>query len=297
MLGFDTTDWSIDRVYDLDLLLGADAKHVKTLTDLDSDDTLFFELGAGRKGFAVLDLVDPYSSRTGTDGDDDLLGSSAGEFIQGLGGNDIIRGLGRNDHLHGNSGRDQLFGGTGDDRLLGGTGADQLFGGADDDTLSGGRGDDLLWGGDGVDLLHGGRGADSLSGGKADDILRGGADDDHLDGQAGNDDLAGGAGNDSLHGGAGRDILRDGDGRDEMTGGAVVDHFVLRADGDLDRILDFVQGRDLIDLADWNVTPFGRFDIDYAPDGQAVISYGDELLVVAFADGTARPFTEDDFLF
>ncbi len=53
-----------------------------------------------------------------------LVGTDAGERIDGLGGNDTISGAGGGDELYGNGGDDILIGGAGGDRLTGGAGRD-----------------------------------------------------------------------------------------------------------------------------------------------------------------------------
>ncbi len=63
----------------------------------------------------------------GTDGNDTLVGTAAGEVICGLGGDDYIDG--------GAGGFDSLWGGAGNDTLVESPGFDSLYGGAGDDTL------------------------------------------------------------------------------------------------------------------------------------------------------------------
>ncbi len=74
---------------------------------------------------------------------------------------------------------------------------------------------------------------------------------DTLNGTGLDDVLIGGEGNDQLFGGSGADILVDGAGQDALTGGAGADVFVLRADGVVDRVLDFDPTKDLFDLSAW----------------------------------------------
>ena len=56
------------------------------------------------------------------------------------------------------------------------------------------------------------------------------------------------------------------------------------ADGEEDRITDFQQGRDLIDITDWGVSSFSQltFEVDYDNQGQwtghGYIKFGDEVL-------------------
>jgi len=107
-----------------------------------------------------------------------IIGTSAGEFLEGSSGDDTIVGLGGNDSLNG---------GSGDDIVLGGTGPD---------TVNGNDGNDILAGGLGGDLLNGDGGNDTLIGGAGNDMLNGGADDDVISGGTGIDMATGGAGAD-----------------------------------------------------------------------------------------------------
>ena len=147
-----------------------------------------------------------------------------------------------------------ITGTSGDDTLNGGNGSDTLNAGSGDDTLNGGNGSDTLNGGSGSDTLYGGAGSDELNGGSGNDTLYGGAGNDELEGGSGNDYLSGGSGRDELEGGSGNDILVGGTGADWLEGGSGSDVFRYQSEldstvCDWDRILDFKQGRDLIDLA------------------------------------------------
>lgn len=75
-------------------------------------------------------------------------------------------------------------------------------------------------------------------------------------GQGGNDVLYGNGGNDSLEGGSGADTLTGGIGADTLSGGSGADYFIYNSEADsgvdlqtCDRITDFEQGRDHIDLS------------------------------------------------
>ena len=122
----------------------------------------------------------------GTQGDDDIRGTSGPDVINALNGNDTIRGLG---------GDDIICGGKGNDVIYGNGGNDVLFGQVGEDTLIGGGGVDLLVGGPGNDDLRGGGGSDQLFGDEGDDILVGGGGNDHTDGGADIDICNGGGGN------------------------------------------------------------------------------------------------------
>jgi serralysin len=86
------------------------------------------------------------------------------------------------------------------------------------------------------------------------DNLTGTSGADTIRGLGGNDVLRGLAGDDTLDGGFGDDVLIGGLGRDLLTGGAGADRFRLEnaaesSIGGRDRILDFQQGLDKIDLS------------------------------------------------
>ena len=143
-------------------------------------------------------------------------------------------------------------------------GNDQIYGMGGDDTLTGGRGGDSLYGGDGNDVLNGGGGYVHID------------DDDYLQGNAGNDTLIGGVGNDRMVGGTGNDTLWGGPGGDYLVGNEGVDTFQYRSVGEsqngvehganqLDQIVDFTQGQDLIDLS--------QIDANDALDGDQAFTY------------------------
>jgi len=127
------------------------------------------------------------------------------------------------------------------DVLVGTPGADILIGGAGDDHLQGRGGDDTIEGGSGDDIASGGRGNDKVSG------------------DSGNDILDGGSGNDAVQGGSGDDVVIGGLGADWLIGGEGADSFKFTCLDDSgtteetrDRILDFKQGEDKIDLVKIN---------------------------------------------
>jgi Ca2+-binding RTX toxin-like protein len=152
----------------------------------------------------------------GGNGDNVLVGSTAGNDLAGGPGNDVIDG---------GSGDDTLSGGLGNDRETGGAGNDFVFGDDGDDVILEGAGNDVVTGGDDVDLLDysgvtGGvtvtLGTTSQTGGAGTDQvtdfenLTGGSGADVLEGDAGSNVLSGGAGNDTFRGDAGDDLI-DGD--------------------------------------------------------------------------------------
>ena len=130
-----------------------------------------------------------------------------------------------------------------------------IIGTNSDNNRIGTNNDDLILGLGGDDTLSGGNGNDKVLGGNGNDSIAGGAGNDWIDGGKGNDKIVGDAGNDTLYGGSGNDTLVGGSGADQLSGGSGRDHFVyLQATdspvaGSWDRILDFTQGQDKIDLS------------------------------------------------
>tara|TARA_B100002003_G_scaffold205199_1_gene198489 strand:+ start:16000 stop:18681 length:2682 start_codon:yes stop_codon:yes gene_type:complete len=174
-------------------------------------------------------------------------GTSGRDNINGRGGDDEIRGFGSADKLKGAGGKDAIRGGDGSDKIKGGGGGDKLWGDGDDDVISGGGGNDNVWGGSG---------------------------DDKVSGDAGNDKLYGGAQNDIVDGGAGKDKLWGDEGRDLFT--------FSRRDGK-DKVLDWQDGADKIDLS--NYAGISRWkDVDLKQKKAGVLVdldvKGDAILIV-----------------
>jgi Ca2+-binding RTX toxin-like protein len=192
----------------------------------------------------------------------------AGEWVDMLDG--VTDGA---DTIEGNIGGDHIFAGGGDDFIKGGGGADFLSGGEGVDTASyadstqgvtvnlatnvnkGGtaEGDFLI----GIEDVVGSKHDDKLTGNGADNMLDGGSGHDVLKGGGGADTLKGGKGHDVLNGGDGDDTITGGDGGDTLFGGNGQDTFVFKEHDDslmgnptvfMDKILDFQQGADKIDL-------------------------------------------------
>jgi Ca2+-binding RTX toxin-like protein len=95
---------------------------------------------SGQDNYVNLDTWDPLPTAVavgaGTGGNNLIVGTAAGQTLDGLGGNDVLAAF----HTAANT----LNGGSGSDLLLGGDGAD------------------ILGGGDGMDILAGGKGADTF---------------------------------------------------------------------------------------------------------------------------------------
>ena len=236
--------------------------------------------GKGRDTVLLGNGADRFIDDTQNDrfGADTVRGGKGGDIINGRGGNDQFFGDDGNDTVRGGLGNDELFGGKGNDQLEGGDGNDVVTGGKgrdtvllgdgndrfiDDvqndefgaDTVRGGKGGDIINGRGGNDQFFGEDGDDTVRGGLGDDTLKGGKGDDRLEGGDGSDMLGGGEGRDTMFGGAGSDTLSGGAGIDFLRGGAGADTFVLNSGSEVDRILDFENGVDIIDL-----TAFGEIN-------------------------------------
>jgi Ca2+-binding RTX toxin-like protein len=229
---------------------------------------------------------------TGNDASNTLTGAGGDDTIQGLDGDDVLDGGLRKDTLYGGAGNDTIEGGIGDDTigngedvLYGGDGNDLLQGGDDNDTLLGGAGNDTLDGGDGLNDLDGGGGNDvlyvhngdavSLGHGVGittlviifDSLLQLGAGDHSVVingagaiGGAGNETITGSSAANVLRGGGGADRLDGKGGNDTLTGNSGADKFVFSTAlnaSNVDRITDFVHGKDKILLDDDTFTALG----------------------------------------
>ena len=225
------------------------------------------------------DLMDAVGGRVGGTiyldaGNDTLMGGDFAERVDGGAGRDEIDGAGGNDIfvIRNGDGQDVIDGGTGIDlydarALTAGvmvnltvgearsagqtdllTGIERAFGGAGNDRMTGEAGDNLLRGGAGNDQLTGLDGDDRLYGETGRDGLFGGNGNDRLDGGDLIDTLDGGAGNDRLQGSYDVDVMTGGAGSDRFVF-EEFDEFVSILGPGLDRITDFAQGSDLMDVS------------------------------------------------
>ena len=111
----------------------------------------------------------------GTDAGDRLEGTAGNEHAAGYAGDDEVLAFGGADCVAGGLGNDRIHLGPGDDEASGGIGADHLYGGPGDDVLVPGLGPDHVDGGEGHDLLRDERGdvqPDVLIGGEGHDVIR-----------------------------------------------------------------------------------------------------------------------------
>jgi uncharacterized repeat protein (TIGR01451 family) len=106
----------------------------------------------------------------GTEGDDQLTGTTKKDIFVALGGNDVILGLGGDDLVCGSAGNDTVKAAAGNDEIRTAGGDDLLEGGDGNDVLRAGGGSDHLGGGAGADGLFGGGGLDTCNGGPGRDV-------------------------------------------------------------------------------------------------------------------------------
>jgi Ca2+-binding RTX toxin-like protein len=133
----------------------------------------------------------------------------------------------------------------------------------------------------------GGLGNDTMTGNWGEDLLFGGDGQDRLGAGSDNDQVFGGSGNDTVIGFDGDDLLNDGSGADLLNGGIGADTFVLVTDGASDRIVDFENGIDRIDLTD----SFASLTITTLAAGRVQILHSGEVLLV---EDLARQLTAAD---
>jgi Ca2+-binding RTX toxin-like protein len=167
------------------------------------------------------------STITGTTGNDSLSGTAGNDTIDGLAGNDTIDGLG---------GADLMRGGAGNDTYV----IDNV---ADSAVELSGQGTDLV----NAYISY------TLEANVENVFLRGGAMIDGT-GNALNNRMEGNDAANKFYGLGGDDILIGRGGADDLTGGAGNDIFDYNLVSDsrgtsIDRILDFTQGQDKIDLS------------------------------------------------
>ncbi len=104
-------------------------------------------------------------------------------------------------------------------------------------------------GGPSVDeTLYGTSGGNTIRGLDGNDKLYGRAGHDKLYGGTGNDALVGDSGNDRLYGDSGKDTLTGSAGNDTLTGGTGADAFCFKGKWGADKIVDFRNNSDRIDL-------------------------------------------------
>lgn len=276
---------------DVDLI-----ERAATADDIARFDALIDDFVTGG-GVIEIEREDDFRERRGSRDDDEIRGGGDDDLIQCGRGDDDAKGRGGDDKIVGARGDDSLAGGGGEDELLGGRGKDKLNGGAGGDDLMGGGGADNIRGGRGNDTIEGGDGADRIRGEGGDDVVSGGAGNDRVRGDHGDDMVFGGAGQDRVRGDAGSDYIDGGTGSDRYWGGAGADTFVFGVDGSFDKIHDFQDGLDLIDLSAFNLSGLEAVTSAARQDGFDVVidlGGGD---VLKIDETSVAQLTADDFVF
>ncbi len=185
--------------------------------------------------------------------------------------------------------------------LVAAAGNDRLSGLAGTDTLSGGAGDDHLTGGLGADVLNGGTGIDTASyqlaslGVRADLTTRlyAGAGEaagdsfigiERLEGSGFGDSLSGDAADNLIWGLGGDDILSARAGDDRLYGGAGADRFVFLKGYDMDRVMDFQNNVDTLQIGGFTGLTQPADAMGYAHQAGAHVLFdfgnGERLLVL-----------------
>ena len=221
----------------------------------DTGVTVNLEQGRGAGGHAQGDVIIDVENVEGTRYPDVLIGDSVGNRLTGYAGDDEIYGGGGDDHLNGGAGADRLDGGDGIDLVDYQQSDAGVTVSLVDDSVEGGHaegdiitGMEKVWGSKYPDALTGDHNANRLHGFDGNDELSGGGGDDLLIGGVGADRLVGGAGDDELYGDT---TLWGVEGSD-----ASVDVFVFDAGHGDDRILDFTDDEDQIDLSAFGLSGF-----------------------------------------
>lgn len=243
----------------------------------------------------------------GTNASETLTGTGEGEQILGEGGNDIINAGAGDDIIVGGNGNDILYGEGGNDLfIIGSTGPgwDTFNGGAGNDTVDAIDGAyiglSMTFGADNNIETFVGNGSTVILGSYKHNLwdfsastltgihaINSGGGNDNVIGTSGDDRIDGGTGNDSLAGHLGDDILKGGSGRDK---------FVFADNGGDDRILDFEDGRDLVDLTGvLGVESFEDLQITEV-NGNSVIDFNNEDDLTLVGIGVDQ-LSDADFLF
>ena len=288
----------------------------------------------GGEGNDSIAAGDDHDNVWGGEGNDTIDGGEGNDWLRGDGGDDSITGGAGDDVIWGGAGNDVIEGGTGDDLLVGGTGDDTIDGGDGHDFIWGGTGDDILTGGTGSDTFgfgatHGDDtitdfedGTDiidlsaldgvnqlgdlTITADGSDTLIDTGQGTIRLEGVSSADldasnfvfSTTGDGGADTITGGDGDDTIDGLGGNDALTGGGGADTFVFQADHGADRITDFTDGEDLIDVSALGITDLSGLTFTTNTDGNVVIDTGTDGGTIELEGVTdVALLTEEDFIF
>lgn len=268
----------------------------------------------------------------GDTGNDIIYGDAGNDKLDGGIGNDRLEGGDGDDIIIGGFGDDRLYGNAGDDIFVlnGGANWDSYDGGTGNNKIViSSVGSTFLWTalqitsitnisriqnsdvkdahiyGNGfldlsaielfdMDEFRGTSGNDTLIGNKIYNTATGLWSGMTMVGDAGNDYLIGSTEGDFLQGGLGDDRLSGLAGDDRLQGGAGIDTFVFKSNGGADRVLDFEDGFDLIDLTGTMVSDFSGVTVSADTDG-TLLSFDGTTVLLAGISSTS--IDSGDFLF
>ena len=111
--------------------------------------------------------------------------------------------------------------------------------------------------------------------------------------------LIGTEGRDRLQGGDDNDLIIDGVSGDLLIGGGGADIFALAGDGTRNKIIDFEEGVDTIDISAWGTTSFDDLVVRQRGEGSLLVGSGDNSVVVQAADRQidVADLSTDSFIF
>ncbi len=197
--------------------------------------------GTARDGFGDTDTLKNIEAIRASAFADDLRGDAKANRFEPLSGSDYIDGRGGRDEVayHNDIYYREKNGGTQ---------------GIKADLREGEVRDTSGWHVDTVVSIENVRGSvlnDEIRGDNKINKLRGDRGDDFIAGRQGNDKLLGEDGQDTILGGKGKDMINGGSGNDSLRGGQGVDTFVFEKGSDIDRVRDFQNGVDRLDVSDF----------------------------------------------
>jgi VCBS repeat-containing protein len=144
---------------------------------------------------------------TGTNQNDNLVGTNGADTINGRQGNDVIAGL---------DGNDTIIAGNGNNTITDGDGNDTITAGNGNNTITAGNGNDTVTTGNGTNNITVGNGTDSVTVGNGNNTITAGSGADTITTGNGNNTISSGGGNDVIHTGNGNDTVNAGAGNDQV---------------------------------------------------------------------------------
>ena len=277
-----TLDYLLTNPGSLSRVTGITEWHINA----DEADAIDYNLDFGRPE-AIYNGTNPARH---SDHDPVIMGLDFRSVITGLGGTQ--RGTAAGEILEGSTGADFLIGNGGEDRFIGGGGDDRYIVDSFFDIVYevAGEGYDRIT--TSVSLVTPDEVEAVNATGTDDVVIAGNASANWFIGNEGNNLLLGGEGNDRLDGRGGNDTITGDQGNDLLEGGADADIFVVTEYNGDDRILDFENGIDLIDISGLGL---GFGDLLITGSGAAMINFaGGSLMLdgVAAGDLSAANFIE-----